>query len=255
MEIGLNIYSIRNLIDTEEKFIETCHKLKEIGYDFLQFSGTPYSVEKIKRELKEVGLPIRLTHMPFDRLTDDLDNLIAEHKEFGCENLGLGCIPGSFHSSEEGAIEGAKKLNEIATKAKEQGMNFFYHNHHVEFIKLSNGQQMLYYFADQAPDLNFTLDTYWVLRGGMDLCEVIERLDGRIGCVHLKDFHIHLGKEQWCDVCECPCGDGNINFSRVIPMMKKAGAKYFIVEQDNAAYKEDTFEQVAKSLRYLKERF
>ena len=32
MEAGLNLYSIRNLIETEEAFLDTAHKLREMGY-------------------------------------------------------------------------------------------------------------------------------------------------------------------------------------------------------------------------------
>ena len=33
-EIGLNLYSVRNLIQTEEDFLKTAKILKEMGYSF-----------------------------------------------------------------------------------------------------------------------------------------------------------------------------------------------------------------------------
>ena len=49
MKFGLNLFSIRNLIATEEEFLKTAKKLKEMGYSYMQFSGAPYDAEKIKR--------------------------------------------------------------------------------------------------------------------------------------------------------------------------------------------------------------
>ena len=92
MKFGLNLYSIRNLIDTDDKFIDTCLKLKAAGYDFLQYSGIEFKVDKVKRELDEVGLPVYLTHVPMDRILKDTDALIKEHKEIGCRNIGLGGV-------------------------------------------------------------------------------------------------------------------------------------------------------------------
>ena len=37
---GINLYSLRNSIKTEPEFIETAIKLRDMGYSFLQFSGT-----------------------------------------------------------------------------------------------------------------------------------------------------------------------------------------------------------------------
>ena len=79
MQAGLNLYSIRNKIQTEKDFLETAIKLKEYGYSYLQFSGAVLSAEQIRNVVKESGLPVYLTHSPYSRIVDDLDNLMKEH--------------------------------------------------------------------------------------------------------------------------------------------------------------------------------
>ena len=98
MEIGLNLFSINNLLKTEDDYVNTLIKLKEMGYDAVQFSGVKYNVDMIKRGIKESGLPVVLTHVPIDRILDDTDALIEEHFSFGCKNIGLGAIPKDFIS-------------------------------------------------------------------------------------------------------------------------------------------------------------
>ncbi|MCQ2786853.1 MAG: hypothetical protein MJ199_00445 [Bacilli bacterium] len=52
-----------------------------------------------------------------------------------------------------------------------------------------------------------------------------------------------------------PLGDGNINLKKVIAACKKAGTKYFLIEQDNAAVKKNGFNDIVKSIKYIKENF
>jgi hypothetical protein len=42
MEAGVNIHSVRNLIQTGEGLIETAKKIKEMGYSYMQYFGAPY---------------------------------------------------------------------------------------------------------------------------------------------------------------------------------------------------------------------
>ena len=46
--LGLNMFSIRNYLDTEEHFLEAAKKLKEMGYSYMQFSGAPFEPKMIK---------------------------------------------------------------------------------------------------------------------------------------------------------------------------------------------------------------
>ena len=41
MDFCLNLFSIRTEVDTHEKFLETAHKLKGMGYSELQCSACP----------------------------------------------------------------------------------------------------------------------------------------------------------------------------------------------------------------------
>ena len=68
MKAGLNLFSIKNLLDTEENFLATAYKLKEMGYSYVQFSGAPYDADMIARVSSASQLPVVLTHVPMDRI-------------------------------------------------------------------------------------------------------------------------------------------------------------------------------------------
>ena len=256
MEVGLNLYSVRSLIKTEEDFLKTTKKLKEMGYTFMQFSGAPFNAEMIKRVSEECNMPVVLTHVPFDRICNDTENLVKEHLLFGCKNIGIGSMPEKSWGEEEVTLDRIKKLNEAGAKIKALGSKLFYHNHHSEFIRLKNGQTVFEYMIENAPNINFTLDSYWVQVGGLDPATFAKKLKGRIECVHLKDYRITKKPrddgEFLFEPKFAPVGDGNLDFKKIVKAFKKAGTKYFLVEQDDAIDYEDPLYQVERSVKYLK---
>lgn len=257
MEFGLNLYSIRNLIKTEEEFLAAANSLREMGYDYMQFSGAPFDADLIARVSRESGLPTVLTHVPLDRIIDDVDALMEEHSRFGCTRIGVGGMGYKIMSDEKTYKETVEKMNSSAEKMAANGFSFFYHNHHTEFYKHGD-QTIIDYMIENAPAINFTLDTYWVQYGGASISDYVKKLSGRIECVHLKDYRVNLSTSEdkiKFDPIYAPVGDGNIDFKKLIPEMISAGTKYFIVEQDNAATLPDTLGQVERSVKYLKGEF
>ena len=258
MEFGLNLYSIRNLVQTENDFLETANKLREMGYSFMQFSGAPYDADMITRVSKASGLPVVLTHVPMDRILNDTECLMEEHARFGCKNIGLGCMPPKIIIDENEFKKYVALLNAVGEKMNRNGFKFFYHNHAFEVYK-HNGELVFDYMIKNAPFINFTLDTYWVQFGGASVLDFVKKLRGRISCVHLKDYMIdvesYLDDDPLLRPRIAPVGDGVIDFKQIVPAMIESETEFFIVEQDNAATFDDPLEQVGRSINYLKKEF
>lgn len=250
MEIGAQLYTVREYTKTLEDFSETLKKIADIGYKTVQVSGTcAYSGEWLANELLKNGLRCVLTHYNPDKIRDDTQMVIAEHKLFDCQNIGIGCAPNAFQNGEEDF----QRLREIliaATPAmKEAGCKIFYHNHQFEFerIPLTGPNFLERLMTEFSPEeLQFTLDTYWVQYAGGDVMDWIERLKGRLICAHLKDMAI-VNREVRMAVV----GEGNLNFSKILPALEAAGTKYLLVEQDNC-YGEDPFACLKRSYENLK---
>ena len=256
MEAGLNLFSLRTLLQSEEGFLDTAARLRDMGYSYLQFSGCPYDAGMIERVSKQTGMPIVLTHVPMSRIINEPEALMEEHEGFGCRRIGLGCIPPKMYADEKQVKEAIEALERSAEKMAENGFSFFYHNHHFEFYKYG-GQTVFDYMIENAPHFNFTLDTYWLQYGGVDVLDFARRLTGRIECVHLKDYLVGAPLDPSKDFALsprfAPVGDGNMDFKKIIPELKALGTKYFIVEQDNAVDFSDPLEQVGRSIKYLRE--
>lgn len=256
MEAGINLFTLRKSITTEADFLATAHKLRDMGYSYLQFSGGTYDPDVIARVSKESGLPFVLTHVPIERIIGDTDALMEEHARFGCKNIGLGAMSGKIIADEGAYKAKIEELDAAGEKMEKNGFKFFYHHHHFEFTKHGT-QTVMDYMIKNAKHINFTADTYWLQYGGVSVVDYLEKLYGRVECVHLKDYRIEAtvdeNEKPKFTPTFAPVGDGTIDFAAAVAAAKKSGAKYFLVEQDNAPSFDDPFKEVERSIKYIKE--
>lgn len=241
MEIGAQLYTVRDLCTNLEDFAQTLKQIADIGYRTVQVSGVcAYEPEWLRDQLKQNGLRCVLTHTPADRIAGETEKVCAEHDVFGCEYVGLGWYGFNDDMPYDHFV---KTFGPAAKGLRAKGKYFTYHNHAHEFRKM-DGKLILERICEDIPaeDMGVTLDTYWVQVGGADPAQWLEKLAGRIPCIHLKD----CGYGRRMDVI----GEGNINFDRVFEKAEAGGTKYMLVEQDDCNG-EDPIECLRRSYQYL----
>ena len=251
MKIGAQLYTLRDSCKDLESFAETLKRVADIGYTTVQVSGTcEFEADWLKQQLDANGLKCVLTHTAPQKLQEQLEKVCADHKHFGCGCVGLGMFPLMNGDPEERYAEFVKTYKPIARQLKENGFYFMYHNHDQEFHKLNGKTWMEKMAEDFAPDeMGFTLDTFWVQAGGANPVEWIQKLSGRLPCIHLKDFAFAASRN--IRDCITVVGEGNINFEAVIAAAADAGTEYLLVEQD-FCHEEDPFDCMRRSYNNLK---
>lgn len=244
MQLGAQMFTVREFTQTTESLAETLRRIADIGYHTVQISATcPFEPEWMRDRLTENGLSCVLTHTPVPRLIGETATVAREHAVFGCDRVGLG-----WYSFDETKGDTYAKFKEtflpVAKALHGAGKLFMYHNHDQEFKRL-DGKLILEYIMEDFPAeiLGFTLDTFWVQAGGGDPAQWLEKLAGRIPCIHLKDYA--YGRKM------AVVGEGNINFDRVFEKAEAGGTEYLLVEQDDCNG-EDPFECLRRSYAYLK---
>lgn len=250
MDFGLNLYSIRTLIQ-ENQYLPTVLKLKKLGFQYIQFSGAPFNWLLLQKTQEETGLKIVLTHVPMDDILHNTQALIDKHLKLGCTNIGLGMMPLDIIKDESKCLETLQALNDAGKIFANQGCKLFYHFHHFEFLKLSNGNTIIDYMIENCPYINFTADTYWIQYGGGDIFDYLRRMTGRIECIHLKDYQIVVNKEGKLVPQFAPLGQGNLNIRKIVEAAKAYGVKYFLIEQDNAVDYENPLDPIQTSVEYI----
>ncbi len=245
MEIGVQFYTLRDYCKDTDSFAETLKRVADIGYKNIQVSGTcGYDAKWLKEQLDKNGLKCVLTHIPTDRLENDIENVIKEHNIFGTDCIGLSWYEFGADVFEERMENFVKTYKPVGKAIRDGGKYFMYHNHDQEFQKFGN-KTVFDMLAEKfsADELGFTLDTFWVQAGGGDPAQWLEKLKGRVPCIHLKDYA--YGKKM------SVIGEGNINFDRIFEKAELAGTKYMLVEQDDCNG-EDPFDCIKRSYDALK---
>ncbi|TDO91325.1 sugar phosphate isomerase/epimerase [Halanaerobium saccharolyticum] len=248
MKIAAQLYTVRDFTQTPAAIEKTLKKVKEIGYNAVQVSGFgPIESEKLKDLVDEIGLEICATHISFDRLKNDLDNVIKEHKLWNCKQVGLGIMPEKYRESAEGIRRFLQEIAPIAKKLKENELQFIYHNHNVEFAKYGDQTGMDILLEESEPDFfDFEIDTYWIQAGGADPAEWIKKVNNRMNVVHFKDMTVDGWDPQMAEV-----GEGNLNWPRIIKACQENEVEWACVEQD--VCQRDPFESLKISLNNLKD--
>lgn len=248
MKLGAQLYSLRTFAQTPEDLKATLLKLKKMGYQNAQFSGVAYMEPEVWATIsKETGMEIVCTHNSFDRIVNDTDRLIEEHKIFGCPVIGIGSMPNEYRGTLAGLEAFLAVMEAPVKKIEAAGLHFAYHNHHFEFAPFSDAEGCaMDLMIERCPTWHFILDTGWVNFAGKNVVEYIERIGGeRLRDVHFKEFKTN-------DMSTiCPCGEGFSDFPAIIAACQKVGVKHALVEQDNAPEKPDPFNEMQRSAEYL----
>lgn len=261
--VALQLYSVRD--DLEKDFEGTLKRVKELGYDGVEFAGLyGNSPEKVKELCRKYGLTPISAHIPFVDMISNPD-IIGDYKKIGCDYAVIPYLteeyrPGAPKFAE--VIEGAKML---AVKAADNGMKLCYHNHDFEFVKIGD-EYAIDILYSEVPELSPQFDTCWVNVGGENPAEYIRKYKGREEILHLKDFVGGKSENMYAligiDEKEekntegkfelRPVGKGVQNFPEILKAAEEVGIKWVVVEQDNPSMGLTPLECAAASMEYLK---
>jgi len=247
MKIGVQTYTIRDHLKNPQEINSSLKRIRELGFDLVQLSGLgPCGADELAAMLKKNGIEACGTHSPWDRIADagELEKLIEEHKKIGASQIGIGMKPNVYPDTYEGYTDFIKKINEICARLKKDNLGFGYHNHELEFMKF-NGVCAIDRMIEECPDLEFTLDVFWVQAGGKNPCEYIDKLKNRIRILHLKDFRVTGRQRQFAEI-----GQGNLDWRGIFSRCNQYGIPYAVIEQDGD-FLADPFESLALSRKFL----
>ena len=263
--VAVQVYSVRDF--AEKDFRGTLQKIKDMGYDGVEFAGLyGNSPAEVKKMCEEIGLVPISAHVPFADLRKDGEKLLADYAAIGCKYVAVPYLEPDDRPGAEGWEKTIADVEAIGKIAKKNGIQLLYHNHDFEFLKI-NGKYALDILYDTVPAeyLATELDTCWVNIGGENPADYVRKYTGRAPIVHLKDFDgeksdnmyeligIESEKAAKPSTFEFrPVGSGKQNFPAILEASKDAGAEWVIVEQDNPSMGLSSMECIEKSRNYLK---
>ena len=246
-KIAVTLYNLREYCRTYEDLNATLGKLRDIGYEAIQVSGVSLSPEQVKELADKYGMYICATHENRQNCIDDYDDILAKLKLYGCDFTALG-IPGGDFYSLKGLKEFVLIMENLGERFKQQGIKFGFHNHHYEFIKITDKTWLEELYERTDPEKVYAeLDVYWVTRGGGNPEAWIRKLAGRMPVIHLKDFALVNNEPVFCEV-----GEGNLDWNGIVKACEETGVRWYVVEQDQPFGDRDIFDSMKISFENLK---
>jgi sugar phosphate isomerase/epimerase len=228
-----------------EKDLEgTLRKLYALGFREIEFAGFyGKTAADIGKLLKSIGLTPVSMHAGADDIAAKGDSIIADAK-----TLGLKCIICSSPMSDaaKAKLEWAKKMdaldpgdwkmnaalfNKFGKTVKAAGLQFGYHNHHVEFKKFGDQTAFDTLFGSTDPDLvKIELDVGWAVAASQDPVAILNKYKGRVVALHVKD----IGKmdPDPHKATTVAVGEGTIDWKKVIGTAHANGVKHYFYEQE-----------------------
>ena len=271
-QIGLELFTVRDLLSTPKSYVATLEKIAAIGYKEVEpasgYAGmTP---KEFRATLDGLGLSMPSTHsgategLGLEKELEGFQVMGLKYVEISAPRPAGGRGPGAPRASTPGrrpqmnfqlrtessdaVKQTAEKLNEHGKLAKKFGMKMLVHNHTTEFAPLSDNPEMKPYdilLAHTDPELvAMQLDIGWAIQAGQDPLAMFKKSPGRFELWHVKDMcdldlmpagADEARRMQLGARSIVPLGMGDIDYKPIFEAASLSGMKHFCVEQDTAA--------------------
>ena len=275
--VGLQLMMLKDRIN-EKGMYEVLREVRELDIDAVEVSQvemTDELIDDLVRGRADFGVETAAMSASIApggngfALETEFDRAVEACRKTGSRFLRIGMMPFTAMTSKAATEEWAASVEPYAARLAEQGITLCYHNHHVDLIQFE-GERIFDIVRRVAPSLLFEVDLHWVQRGGMAPLDMLEAYAGACKLIHVKDFRvapmpadaverfeakeldmkdfygIFLSLAQFAEV-----GQGNMNWPALLPAAQKAGAEYFLIEQDDT-YGRDPIDSIRESREYLK---
>jgi len=251
--IAVQLSSVRDYCNDAHEIVETLKKIRSIGFRAVELSSVgPLPPHELARVLVGEGLTCCSTHEDVEELLTDPESVIERLNMLDCKVTVYPSPRGQDLSSTDGVKRLSKALNRSGRLFAKAGITLAYHNHNIEFHRLNGKTVFDWLMAETDPKaVAAELDTYWVQAGGADPVEMLGRMKSRVPVLHIKDYGVDIrGKATFEEI-----GYGNLDWDRILSAARRAGCRWYVVEQDSDWENADPFQSLKMSLSYLKRLF
>lgn len=223
VEIGTQFWTY--FANSNKSVAELIRESADAGYDMVE----PFMFddnEKISAALEETDVDMGSAHVGVGELEDN-DEFIQTLSDFGVNHL-VHAYQGPDTFSDESALEEfADRVNAVADRLAEEDIQYGYHNHNHEFEETIGDTPAFDVFAEKLNDnAHLQIDAGWVLTGGYDPIEYIQKYSDKVFSIHMKN----MAGGDFYEIDE-----GAVNMNAVATVARNAAdVDYLIYEYDAA---------------------
>jgi len=201
---GAQLFTLRN--ELADNPIEAIRDLANAGVRDVELFGLTGAPEifgmsplSFRRLLERNEITMTCSHVAADAL--DIPALAENAEILGLDTIILGAAPGFVQPGPNGLrIQGpqtkqemdelAELLNRLGVMFRRRGLQFAYHNHHVEFFEVDGEIPFNHIMWNTDPQMvRCELDIGWLALAGVDYLNVLDNFGNRTIACHMKDFN------------------------------------------------------------------
>ena len=253
-KISLQMYTMRDFTKTLSELDETVYKLKEIGFDMLQYSiPKTFDAKDVKKIFDEHKMKNDSVFCASLEIEERTNEILRQCELFETDYVRVDSMPPSLASTPAGYKMYAHYLNEAGAELKKHSKKLLYHFHAFEFIKFNDVTGIEIFLNETDPELvELIPDTHWVQAGGKNPTDFFEKYKNRYTYMHAKDFVVSPRSELLEDHAArfAPVGEGVLDWEGILKVCKANNVKSYAIEQDNC-YGRCPFECVKSSFDFL----
>ena len=252
--IGVQLYTVRESM--KKDLPGTIAKVAQVGYKEVEFAGYfDHAPKEIRSILDQNGLKAPSAHIEYSVLDEKWPGVLEAAQVVGHQYIVCPWIDDEVRKQNRWK-EAAAKFNKAAEASKKAGIQFAYHNHHFEFVKVDGKYAYDILLEETDPKLvQMEMDLCWMNIAGQDPLKYFDRYPGRFPMVHVKDVKKIPPKQDDMPVNfdnvfpeMTSVGNGVIDFKKIFAQSDKAGIKHYFVEND---YPKSEFDDIRASYEYL----
>ena len=220
MTPALQLYSMRDCADQ----IALLAQLPALGITTVEGYGGVYGDPSAYRAAMDAnGISMPSGHMGLDDIASDFEATMGIAESLGITRIFAPYLEEKDRpDTAEGWAALGKRLNDAGKKYAARGITFGWHNHDFEFVALADGSTPMDILLDTAPDIAWEADLAWIVRGGRDPIEYIQRYGNRLSAVHVKDIApsgTNLDQDGWSDL-----GAGTMDWASLLQACRRASS-------------------------------
>lgn len=278
MKYGIQQLMVGKLLKSENKAIELINTLKLEGYSCIELDGfmirkVPYIVKLLtdmagmptgnsnrfdwNKIISSTGIEVIAIHEDLDTIENKIDMVVNECLMFKSKYV---VITGMYQYNYDSLEELDKliaRLNKAGMKLKEKGISLLYHNHNVEFSRLSNGDTSYLYIIKNTNKeyVNFEFDGYWATDAGDNALKTIKCLGDRLKLYHINDRQKKKYGKSMTPIVKfdaCELGKGTMDIQGIVEALKSTACEAIILETHKNWINKNPLESAIISSKFIK---
>ena len=235
---------------TREDLAATLRRVSEMGYRSVQITPPAFvTVEEMAQMLRENGLQADSAIRKLYEIPDHIDDCARAAEVLGTDVVRTDSICRADRLDREGYLRAAAHLERCGRALHARGLQFMYHFHSFEFVKLGQTRGIDILLENTSPEyVLFQPDVFWLTAAGCEPSAELKRFQGRARYLHVKDYVIvpaELDAIEQTVRASAPVGTGNLNLSAILATAREMGIENFVAEDDMGVL--DPFDSAAQS--------